>query len=104
MKLKHCVKSVCFWSFSGPYFLVFTLNTERYVVSLRIQLEYGKIWIRKTPNTDTFDAVNSIHLVRTPSFPKIYRFLLPDAHAYLLASKAFIKPFVAPQTSVKIKI
>ena len=33
--------------FSGPYFPVFGLNTERYGVSLRIQSEYGKIQTRK---------------------------------------------------------
>ena len=54
---KHCVKSVRIWSFSGPYFLVFRLNTERYGVFVRIQFECGKIWTRKTPKTDTFHAV-----------------------------------------------
>ena len=54
---KHCVKSVRIWSFSGPYFLAFRLNTERYRVSVRIQFECGKIWTRKTPKTDTFHAV-----------------------------------------------
>ena len=33
--------------FSGPYFPVFGLNTERYFVSLRIQSECGKIRTRK---------------------------------------------------------
>ena len=33
--------------FSGPYFLVFGLNTERYPVSLRIQFKCGKIRTRK---------------------------------------------------------
>ena len=33
--------------FSGPYFLAFGLNTERYGVSLRIQSECGKIRARK---------------------------------------------------------
>ena len=32
--------------FSGPYFPVFGLNTEIFVVNLRIQSEYRKIWIR----------------------------------------------------------
>ena len=53
----HCVKSVCIRSYSGPYFPAFGVNTERYGVSLRIQSECGKIWTRKTPNTDTFHAV-----------------------------------------------
>ena len=33
-------------SISGPHFLAFELNTERYEVSLRIQSECGKIWTR----------------------------------------------------------
>ena len=33
--------------FSGPYFLAFGLNTERYEVSLRIQSKCGKIRTRK---------------------------------------------------------
>ena len=33
--------------FSGPYFSTFSLNTERYSVSLRIQSECGKIRTRK---------------------------------------------------------
>ena len=51
------LKSVRFRSFSGPYFPVFGLNTERYGVSLRIQSECGKMRTRVTPNTDTFHAV-----------------------------------------------
>ena len=52
-----CVKSICIWSFSGPYFPLFGLNTERYSVSLCIQSEWGKIRARKTPNTEIFYAV-----------------------------------------------
>ena len=43
----HCVKSVQYRVFSGPYFHVFELTTERYSISLRIQSEYGKIRTRK---------------------------------------------------------
>ena len=46
----HCMKSVRIRNFSGPYFPAFS-------ASLRIQSKYGKIWTRKTPNTDTFHAV-----------------------------------------------
>ena len=59
----HCVKSVRMWCFSGPYLPAFELNTERYSVSLRIQSKCGKIWTRKTPNTDTFHAVLFIYFV-----------------------------------------
>ena len=48
-------------NFSGPYFLAFELNTERYSVSLRTQSEYGKIRTKKTPNTDTFHGVQMFH-------------------------------------------
>ena len=61
---KHCVKSIHIWSYSGPHFPVFALNTERYSVSLRIQSECGKIRTRITPNTNTFHVVKFIHLYR----------------------------------------
>ena len=32
----RCVKSVCIWSYTGPHFPAFGLNTERYFVSRRI--------------------------------------------------------------------
>ena len=53
----HWVKSVRIRSFSCPYFPAFRLNTERYGLSLRIQSECGEIWTKKTPNTNTFNAV-----------------------------------------------
>ena len=55
--LMQYVKSVCIWSYSGPHFPEFGLNTERYGVSLCIQSECGKMRTRITPNTDTFYAV-----------------------------------------------
>ena len=48
------MKSVRIWSLSGPYFPAVELNTERYPV----YLECGKTRVRKTPNTDTFHAIN----------------------------------------------
>ena len=59
--IQHCVKSVRVWSYSGPFFPTFGLNTERYSASLRIQSECRKkirTWI--TANTDTFYAVQFI--------------------------------------------
>ena len=41
--LLHCVKSARIRSYSGPHLPAFGLNTERYVVSLRIQSECGKM-------------------------------------------------------------
>ena len=60
MEQNHCLKSVRIWSFFGPYFPAFGLNTERYAVSLHIQSECRKIQTRKIPNTNTFHAVNVI--------------------------------------------
>ena len=57
VKKVHCVKSVRIRSYSGPHFLAFGLNTERYEASLRIQSECRKMRTRITPNTDTFHAV-----------------------------------------------
>ena len=47
-------KSVHIWSYSGPCFPEFGLNTERYPVSLRIQSECGRMRTRITPHTDAF--------------------------------------------------
>ena len=59
--MNHCVKSIRIWNYSGPYFPLFGLNTERYGVSLHIQSECGKMRIRTNTNTDTFHAVNNKH-------------------------------------------
>ena len=58
IKTYHCVKSLHIRSFSGLYIQTLALNTEKYGVSLRIQSECGKIWTRKTPNTDIFFVVH----------------------------------------------
>ena len=57
LKTLRCLKSVRIWSYSGPYFPAFGLNTERYCVYLRIQCKNEKIRTRKTLNTDTFHEV-----------------------------------------------
>ena len=57
----RCVKSVPIRNFSGPYFPVFGLNTERCSVSLHIQSKCGKIRTRKTPNRDTLHAVSVLN-------------------------------------------
>ena len=62
---KHCVNSARIWSFSGPCFPAIKLNTERYSVFSNIQPEYEKIRSRKSPNTDTFDAVLIARIWRT---------------------------------------
>ena len=56
-------KSVRTRSYSSPYFPVFGLNKKRYGESLHIQSGCGKIRTRITPNTDTFDAVQSFYLL-----------------------------------------
>ena len=53
----HYVKSIRIWSYSGPHFPAFGLNTDRYEVSLRIQFQCRKMRTRISPNTDTFYAV-----------------------------------------------
>ena len=67
-KPHHCVKSVRIQSFSGPYFAISGLNTERYSVPFRIQSECGKIRIRKTPNTGTFYAMSDFFCAFYNSF------------------------------------
>ena len=68
-----CVKSVRIRSFCIPYFSAFRLNTERYGVSLRIQSKYGKMPIRKAPNTDTFHAVHGIWYVESARYYYYYK-------------------------------
>ena len=46
------------WSYSGPHFPAFGLNTERYSASLLIQSECGKMRTKVTPNRDTYHAVH----------------------------------------------
>ena len=60
----NCVKSIRIWSFSGPFFPGFGLNTVRYSASLHIQSECGKVRARKTPITNTFYAVHTISLLQ----------------------------------------
>ena len=50
------IESICIWSFSGLHIPSFGLNTEIYIVSLRIQSKCGKIRTRKTFNTSTLHA------------------------------------------------
>ena len=56
--IHHCVKSVRIRSYSGPHFPAFGLNTERYVASLRIQAECGKMRTRTTTNAGTFHVAH----------------------------------------------
>ena len=58
--MMHGAKSVRIWSYFGPYFPAFGLNTERYGLSIRIQSKRGKMRTRITLNTDNFHAVLSI--------------------------------------------
>ena len=67
------VKSVRIRSFSGPCFLAFGLNTTlRYTVFHCIQSKCGKIRTRKTPNTDTYNAVRALLLTLDFLFPSIF--------------------------------
>ena len=49
LRFRHCVKSVRIQSYSGPYFLAFGLNTERYKESQRSISPYS---VRMRENTD----------------------------------------------------
>ena len=51
---EKCIRS---WSYSGPHFPAFGLNTEIYSVSLRIRSEWGAMHTRINPNTNTFYTV-----------------------------------------------
>ena len=51
-----CPYSEFLWS----AFPTFELNTKIDRVSLRTQSKCGKIWTRKTSNTDTFHAVETV--------------------------------------------
>ena len=56
-KINTTRKMSVFGVFSGLYFPACGMNKEIYKVNLRIQSECGKMHTRKTPNTDTFHAV-----------------------------------------------
>ena len=58
---EHCVNSNRIWSYSGPHFPAFGLNTDRDGVSLLIQSECGKMRTRITSNTDTLHALLEAH-------------------------------------------
>ena len=68
---RHCVKSTCILSLSGPYFPAFGLNKEIYSVNLYIQSECGKIRTIKILNTGTFYAVRIIALIFATMITKI---------------------------------
>ena len=70
------VKGVRIHSYSGAYFLALGPNTYIYSISLRIQLECGKMRTRITPNTDTFYAVF------TPLVFSIYGSLGKECHKF----------------------
>ena len=50
-------------------------DKEIYSVNLSIQSEYGKIWTRTTPNTETFYAIHNPH--RALQKPQNHLALLP---------------------------
>ena len=56
---EHCVKNIPYLEFSGPHFPAFTLNTEKYRVSLRFHCKCGKMRNRITLNTEIVYAVEA---------------------------------------------
>ena len=94
----HCLRSVRFRSYSGPYFLAFGLNTERYSVSLRIHSECGKLRTRTTSNTDTFHALLGEYKIEnvkifTQSLTKIFCIRVFNVGGCLASCLTF-KPFL----------
>ena len=61
MPANHFMKKVRIRSAFCLYFPSSELNTERYEASLHIDSKCGKIWTRKTPNSDAFHAVKITH-------------------------------------------
>ena len=78
LSYNHYVKSVRIRGYSGSYFSAFELNTKRYRVSFLIQSKCGKIRIRITPNTDTFQAVNITYINLIQLLPGICKFSLEN--------------------------
>ena len=80
----HCVKSIHFLSFPGPYFPAFELNTEIYRVILRILSECDKIQIRKTQKTGTFHLViyKDLSMARLKKNQNLNAFLLMHNYSY----------------------
>ena len=77
---KHCVKSVRIWSYSGPYFPSFGLNTDR-------NSKCGKIRTRITPNTNTFHAVKRLFFICVANIS------LDENFARLRHILKFVEPF-----------
>ena len=65
MKNKHCVKSARIWNFSGPYFPVFGLNTERYGPE-KLRIRMNKTLLEKQvyarPKRIDLDIIRSVKL------------------------------------------
>ena len=79
----HCVKSVFIWSYSGPYFPTFGLNTYS------VQSKCGKRRTRITPNTYTFYAV-SVFGINSQ-----YSYFIEFPHSfYFLLDKVLVTSFV----------
>ena len=71
LKEKICPYSGIFWS-------VFSRIRTEYRGSLRIQPKCGKMWTRKTPNTDTFHAV----FINEVNLPLGFKPLQDDVYFY----------------------
>ena len=92
LKSKHCAKSVCIRSYSGPHFPAFGLKTERYEVSLRIQSKCEKIRTRINLNTNTFQTVKAFVLDNFADFQKTWSvsLLFVSFSSFLLFSKTYL--------------
>ena len=94
----------CYWKFLWTVFSRMRLNAERYGVYFRIQSECGEMRTRKSPNADTFQAVqNSVHECCSDVF--VVSFVLVPA--YVVVSLLFTiifhaRPYV-PKDSLNFK-
>ena len=80
--------------FSGPYFLAFGLNTERYSVSLRIQSEWRKIRARKNSVCGHFSR-NEYIVFRWLQMMGPYKVIYSPKFAYYIILEAkFNNPFM----------
>ena len=72
----HCVKSVRIQSYSGPYFPVFVMNTERHFTSLHIQSEWGKMqsymFVACASSDITFSSISLFNSSRNSSLKTFY--------------------------------
>ena len=85
----HCVKSIRIWSFPGPYFPSFGLDTKRSERSLRIQSRYGKKRTKKINSeyghfsSSAENAGTKFYLIRLSILISKFKLLAIQVHQIL---------------------